>query len=336
MVEQPSRVAECLGHLAGRLTGIHAGLADAPALLLLGRGSSRSASSYGSIAFQHLAGRPALVASPADVAWGRSLPLDTVTAIAVSQSGESTEMIAAAERVRDQGGRLFVVTNTPSSTLGGLVTEDRLINCHAGQERAIPATKTFSTAMACLYAMAIAHDAATVRHAAAALPVAIENVLRARTVPTLPTDIDAVVVVGEGYAAPTAEEAAIKFREILSMPATALEASEFLHGSITSAGPRVAVIAIAADDVGSHLAAQVLRGAASRGAPTISIGPSTTEAAQAHVVPELRAEWMPFVIVPAIQRIAVEAALIRGWDADTPPDLSKITKTAVPTTDVEE
>lgn len=327
IAEQPSRVHAALDAALPRLDHLRRLMAETEFVILLGRGSSRSACSYGALALQHLTGVPAFVASPADIAWGSSaLPLERGFVVAVSQSGQSTEMVAAAEKIRARQGQLVIITNSPSSPLADLVDDARLLECKAGTEKAVPATKSFTTSLACLLALAQPHRPAAVETAAAELPAAMYDVIDGASVLQLGSDVAGLVVVGEGFATPVAEEGAIKFREVLKMLVASLESSEFLHGSITSAQPDVGVIALAVDKLGSDLAAQVVREAADRGAPTFGIGPKGVGADQEFTVPEVPPEWEPFMIVCALQHMAMAAGITRGLDPDAPVGLSKVTR----------
>lgn len=325
--EQPTRVRAAFDGARTRLPTLAALLADARSVVLLGRGSSRSASSFGALALQRLAGVPASLGSPAELGWGPPEgALDGAQVVAVSQSGESTEMIAAAEAVLRAGRPLVVVSNTAGSTMAGLVPPERLLLCHAGIEQAVPATKSFTTSLACLLSIALSMDPDGFECAAAAIPAAMEEMLALDPAPPLPPEVGGLTLVGEGYAAAVAEEAAIKFREVLKMLVASLEASEFLHGSITSAQPAVGVVTIAADGIGTDLASKVLTEARARGAATFGIGPDPLSADHAAVVPATPAAWTPFAAIVWLQQMVLATGLDRGLDPDRPPGLSKVTR----------
>lgn len=331
VLEQPERVRTALQEVSAKASRLRDLVAESEFVLLLGRGSSRSACSYGAWALQQLAGKPAFLGSPTEVAWGSSgLPLERGLVVAVSQSGESREMVAAARHVVEHGGSLVVITNVEDSTLAGIADDAaRLLRCHAGAELAVPATKSFTTSLACLLGLALAHDPARLAEVASALPDAMQSALDGAGPNVDLSSLDGLVLVGEGYGAAIAEEGAIKFREILKMLVASLETSEFLHGSITAAQPGIGVIALALDELGTGLAQQVVDQAAERGALTYAVGSERIVGADHRtIVPDLGDELAPFLAICHLQLVALASGVAAGLDPDAPVGLQKITRIA--------
>jgi glucosamine--fructose-6-phosphate aminotransferase (isomerizing) len=327
--EQPRRVHDALSAALPRLDRLAAAVADAQLVVLLGRGSSRSAATYGARALHVLAQRPALVASPAELAWGEwALPLDRAVVIAVSQSGESREMVAAAEQARARGARLLVVTNTPTSSLAGLAASpEDVLDCAAGAEVAVPATKSFTTSLACLLAIAAAGRDGEVARARDELPERIQELLDDERTSGLDVSaLDSFALAGEGYGEAIAEEGAIKLRETLVLPAASFETSEFLHGSINSSSAGMGIITLQTDALSLGLARDAVSGAGARRATTIHIGQTPVAGADQWVpLPDVPAPWTAFLAVLPIQLAARSGALARGLDPDRPEGLSKVT-----------
>jgi glucosamine--fructose-6-phosphate aminotransferase (isomerizing) len=328
IAEQPARVAAAFAAVQDHVLPLASVVRDAHQVLLLGRGSSRSASTYAAEAFRSFACVPAYSVSPAQLAWsGTASGLGGTVAIAVSQSGESTEIIAAARQVLKSGGNLIVVTNSADSTLAGLAPAERTVVFHAGREVAVPATKSFTTSLACLLGIATAGQPAALREAAAGIPDLMQRVLTDEAIRFDVAGARNLVCAGEGYAESVGEEGAIKFRETLCRPVTSFETSEFLHGSINSVDADTAVIVVATNALGSHLSDQAVVGAAERGASTVSIGSAESSPAGRHVrLPAAPSHWMPFLAILPLQLAAHDAALVLGLDPDTPRGLSKVTR----------
>lgn len=325
--EQPTRVREALADARNRLSILSTLLRDAGNVVFLGRGSSRSASSFGAMATERIAGVPASLGSPTELGWGANGGvLDGALFVAVSQSGESSEMVAAAKAVLRAGRELIVVTNTADSTMAALVPPERRLLCNAGIEYAVPATKSFTTSLACLLAIALSTDPDGFERAAVAIPAAMEEMLTLDPPSALPPEVHGLTLVGEGYASAVAEEGAIKFREVLKMHVASLEASEFLHGSITSAQPTVGIVAIAADRIGTDIASRVIEESRARNAATFGIGPEPLPADHVGVVPDVDPVIVPFAAVVWLQQLALATGLDRGLDPDRPPGLSKVTR----------
>lgn len=327
MIEQPERVEAALRAVQAQADSLAPLLGSARQVLLLGRGSSRSASTYGAEAFRSIAGLPAAVVSPAHLAWSTSGDLRGGLVVAVSQSGESTEILAAARAALERGADLVVVTNSEDSTLGGLVAEDRRLRFHAGREVAVPATKTFTSSLACLLGLAASGRPDLLREAASAIPDLMAAVLEDESSRIDVTTASDFVCAGEGYAEAVAEEGAIKLRETLSRPVASFETSEFLHGSVNSVTAGTAVLLTASDAVGVHLSEEAAREAALRGARTVTVNEAPSTAADQHVrLPATPPHWAPFLAVLPIQRAALDAAIARGLDPDTPAGLTKVTR----------
>jgi glutamine---fructose-6-phosphate transaminase (isomerizing) len=329
ILEQPQRVHDALEAAIPRSAALAAAVRGAEYAVLLGRGSSRSAATYGGRALRLFAEMPALVASPAELGWGDwKLPLERALVVAISQSGESLEMVAAAERARELDARLIVVTNTAGSTLAKLAAraEDTLLCC-AGAELAVPATKSFTTSVACLLALAYATQPHLLKRARDQLPVLIESVIsELRSEDHVLAELESFVLAGEGYGEAVAEEGAIKLRETLRLPVASFETSELLHGSINSAQPGMGVFTVGTDVLSHGLAKDVVRGAGERGATTVHVGEVALEEATHWIaLPSAPPEWSGLLAILPIQLIAWATALARALDPDRPAGLTKVT-----------
>lgn len=327
MAEQPGRVRAAFNGASVHAAELGRLVSGARQVLILGRGSSRSASTYAAEAFRSLAGVPAANVSPAHLAWSTSGSLRGSLVVAVSQSGESTEILAAARAVLDRGADLVVVTNSEASSLAGLVPEPQRLHFRAGPEVAVPATKSFTTSLACLLGLASAARPDLLREAAAAIPDLMAAVLDEESSRVDVSAASDFVCAGEGYAEAVGEEGAIKLRETLSQPVASFETSELLHGSINSVRAGTAVLLAASDRLGEHLSEQAAREAASRGSRTVTVSAADQTSADQHVrIPAVPAHWAAFLAVLPLQRAAHDAALARGLDPDTPAGLTKVTR----------
>lgn len=327
MREQPERLTETFAGAIERAPDLERHLHAADSVVLLGRGSSRAACSYGAWALHQLAGKPASVLSPAELAWGSSQRrLDRVLVVVVSQSGASTELVEAARAAVRRGAAVLVVTNTVPSPLTAAGGHPSVLPCQAGLERAIPATKSVTTAMACLLGLALSGDQEGLARAADEVPRLLHDVLvRGQSEGDL-SDLRSALFGGEGAGAAVAEEGAIKFREIAQLPVASLELSELLHGSINSARPDAGVVTLALDDLSAALALQVSDAARARGARTIAIGSSAPESAdQVIALPSVTPAWGAFLALGALQGLARSTGLALGLDPDRPPGLEKVT-----------
>ncbi|MEA2228191.1 MAG: hypothetical protein QOF04_1821 [Solirubrobacteraceae bacterium] len=330
MREQPEAVRRTLLHARDRLAVLRARLGAADLVLLLGRGSSRAAAMYGAHALQAVAGVPAFALSPTTLGRrGAPLPLDRALVVCVSQSGESRELVEAAERVPSE--RLLVVTNAPDSTLAGLADEAAVLDCAAGPERAVPATKTLTTSLAWLFALAAAEAPGLFADAAVALPELLHAAVSQPAPELVSPGCSGLVVAGEGLGEAVALEGSIKLAETLCVPAATFETSDLFHGSVNMAGPGVGVIAVGLDLDGRRLAGRALDAAAARGATTAYVGIDPAPwASRRATLPPLDPALLAIAAVPHLQVAAHAAALAAGLDPDRPSGLSKVTDIGAP------
>ncbi|CAB4928039.1 MAG: SIS domain-containing protein [Actinobacteria bacterium] len=327
IAEQPECVRAALAGVREQAAVLAPLVAAAREVRILGRGSSRSAGTYAAEALRSFAGVPASGMSPAHLAWSQVQRMDGTLVVAISQSGESTEIVAAARRSLELGATLIVVTNSPASELAALAGPSQTVHFRAGSEVAVPATKSFTSSLACLLGLAMAHAPQNLSDAQAQLPQLMAEVLANPDATFTLDGTTNIVCAGEGFAEAVGEEGAIKLRETLRIPVASFETSEFLHGNINSVGSHTTVVTVGADLSGTSLAEQAVVGASSRGAATVSISSSTSSSAGHHIrLPEVPSQWVPFLAILPIQRAARAAALARGEDPDRPPGLSKITR----------
>jgi glucosamine--fructose-6-phosphate aminotransferase (isomerizing) len=129
------------------------------AVLLIARGTSDNAAVYGSYLLQAYAGRLATLAAPSIATTYRSrLDLSGVLAVALSQSGQTREIVETLAWARDCGAATLAITNGAGSPL--TQTADLSFVTQAGTEQAVPATKTYTTQLAALAVLALSLGAA--------------------------------------------------------------------------------------------------------------------------------------------------------------------------------
>jgi glucosamine--fructose-6-phosphate aminotransferase (isomerizing) len=293
-------------------------------------GTSLHASQVLARTFGALAGVPAetVVASEFDelVAAG---PDDGVLTVAVSQSGETTDVLHALEGVP---GPVLGITNRPHSSLAR--RSDAVLEVGAAPEIGVAATKTFTTQVVAGAMLALSFSAATgamscrdvareglrlgglpgrldAAHAIA-FPVAValaEELAEARS----------FFFVSRGGGLPYAAEGALKLKEITYRSAEAIPAGEFKHGPIALIEPGTPVLLLESGDP-----ARLAGGAAelaSRGARVIRIGSGCDDTFPVLAGPA--PAWGPLEAVLAFQHLARCLAVTLGRDADKPRNLAK-------------
>ncbi|MEJ2289503.1 MAG: SIS domain-containing protein [Deinococcales bacterium] len=335
IAEQPAVLARILADpsvaaLARELRG-----RDVPLIATLARGSSDNAVTF----FAYLAGRTlglpvASIPPSLPTIYGARLRLKGALAIGVSQSGESTDVVAGLAALRDTGARTLAVTNREGSRLAR--EADHALAQHAGEERAVAATKTFTSQLMLLARLTAEWaDDDALRAALDAVPGAVETLLEQadaveRAALRL-THADGLYVLGRGLAFAAALETALKLKETAYIDAQAYSSAEFQHGPIAVVDVGDPLLLLAAEDAGLSGTEEVaarLKGVGAdltvvAGAPSL-----LRHAAAAVALPEgMHEVTAGFVLVVAGQLLAERLAASRGIDPDAPRHLRKVTRT---------
>jgi len=342
--QQPAALRATLDALLPRIPEVAALTTTTRQVLFIARGTSDNAAVYGSYLAQVRAGRLATLASPSVATTYRArLDLSGVLAVALSQSGRTEEIVQTMAWAADCGARTLAVTNGPGSPLA--TQADVALVTEAGIERAVPATKTFTTQLAALAVLGIALnadeegnppiDAGELR----AVPDEIERLLADYAEPTDLSPlieglaaVEGAVVSGRGYAYSAALEFALKLKEACYLHAMGLSFADLLHGPIAVVDQRTPAVIMAADSGPTVEGAVALAHRVTEsGAPAYGIGGGAALAAEcAYALPGPRLpEWLaPIGLIIAGQLLTEALARRLDLDPDHPRGLSKVTQTS--------
>jgi glutamine---fructose-6-phosphate transaminase (isomerizing) len=333
--QQPAALRATIDALLPRQAEVAALAAGTSTVLFIARGTSDNAAVYGSYLIQAHAGRLTALAAPSIATTYRArVELDGVLAVALSQSGRTEEIVETLAWAAACGARTLAITNGgPSSPLAEAASV--ALCTEAGEERAVPATKTFTTQLAALAVLGLALGAPLDAGELRAVPDAISEVL-ARPVDVEPivtalSTVSGVVVSGRGMAYAAALELAIKLKEACYLSAMGLSYADLLHGPIAVVDAETPAIVVAADS-GPTLAGSVdlARRVTGAGAQAFGIGGGSSLAAActAAVAGPALPEWLaPIGLIVPGQLITETLARRLGIDPDTPRGLSKVTQT---------
>ena len=335
IAEQPAALRATVEALLPRAAEAGALARDTRQVLLIARGTSDNAAVYGSYLIQAHAGRLATLAAPSIATTYRSrVDLSGVLAVALSQSGRTEEIVETLAWARDCGARTLAITNGAGSPLAQAAEVAFLTQ--AGTERAVPATKTFTTQLAALAVLAIALGADLDPGELRGVPDEIEAML-ARPPDTGPlvgelAADQGVVVSGRGLAYAAALELALKLKEACYLHAMGLSYADLLHGPIAVVDGQTPAILLAAGS-GPTLGGTVdlARRVTGAGARAYGIGGGDRLAAACtRALPGPRLpEWLaPMGLIVPGQLLTEALARRLGLDPDRPRGLSKVTQTA--------
>lgn len=306
------------------------------AIRLIGHGSSDNAACYGVYAFALLARLPAVRDSISlPVYYGTETSLDRSAVVALSQSGQTPDVVAYVERARATGSPTIALTNDPSSPLASAA--DVTVPLLAGDERAIAATKTYTSELAALALLAAhlgGHEtavAAAIRQLAVTMAAQLRSgdVRRLEELARIFAFTDRMFVVGRGLEYATARELALKLAETCRVGTVALTATDLAHGPIAAVDSRFPVLAIASRDDALPAVLLALDRARRAGATIISFGNAAGlvegVAGGAHAPAAPLPVLSPILSIVPGQLFADSLARARGLDPDQPPSLTKVT-----------
>lgn len=300
------------------------------------RGTSDNAARYANYvwgAFNHL---PVALATPSLFSLYGSPPrLDGALVIGVSQSGQSPDIVNVVAEGKRHGRPTLAITNAPDSPLAQAA--DYVIDIQAGQEKAVAATKTYTTqllAMAMLSA-ALANDEARLAQLAS-LPEWVHEVLRqdehiARLAPRY-RYMQQCVVLGRGYNYATAFEWSLKLKELTYVVAEPYSSADFRHGPIAVVTDGFPVLAVAPGGaVFADMLALLHKLAQERQAELLIISdqPQALELATCPIpLPANIPEWLtPLVSIVPGQLFSYWLTAVKGYNTEAPRGLNKVTKT---------
>lgn len=261
--------------------------------------------------------------------------------VAVSQSGETADTVAACRYAKSLGARVIAVCNVVDSSMAR--EADAVLYTRAGPEVGVAATKTFTAQMAATELLAL--YLAQVRESLsldaigeiaielARIPDLVSSSLEswiraARKASKSVEGLKDFFFLGRGVGYPVAMEGALKLKEISYLHAEGYAAGEMKHGPIALVEPGVVVVVIATS---GHVKAKVLsnmKEMKARGATVLAIANEgddavLEEADLAFTVPEVSEMLSPLIDVVPCQLFAYEIAISRGLDVDKPRNLAK-------------
>ena len=222
ILEQPARWRDLLSAERGALEAAAQLIGDAkPELIVFAaRGSSDHAAMYGQYLAHNLLGIPALLSTPSTLtAFGTELRYPTSVMLAVSQSGESPDLLDTVRAAARSGVPVIAFTNSEASALAAL--GDVRVSLSAGPELSVAATKTYTAELLALYLVLtlaaggewVSLEQQVVVAAEVATSVLADIAPITECLADTLADADRVLVVGRGYSMSTAKEGALKLME---------------------------------------------------------------------------------------------------------------------------
>ena len=352
IAEQPEALSNTFDALLAQVGELAALGRDTRQVLFIARGSSDNAAVYGHYLLSARAGRLASLAT----AYRAVLDLRGVLAVAVSQSGATEEIVTTLEWARRCGARTVAVTNVAGSPLTEVA--DLALITQAGEELAVPATKTYTTQLAAMAVLALSLqpggsgaeppdgagigveaprrpgsgvEAGALRGVPGEVAAMLEVAPAAEALAERLVEVGTLVVSGRGYAYSTALEVALKLKETCYLTAVGLSYADLVHGPIAVVDHDTPALLVAAGD-GPILPEMtgLARRIAGTGADVYGIGGDLEFVAACRSAlpgPALPEHLAPFALIVPGQLLAEALARAKGIDPDAPRGLRKVTQT---------
>jgi glucosamine--fructose-6-phosphate aminotransferase (isomerizing) len=309
-------------------------------VILTGCGTAAHAGMVGRILIERLARIPAELEIASEFRY-RDPILDGDTAvIAVSQSGETVDTLAAMEEARRKGAVLWSIVNVVGSQ--AMRMADGYLSMQAGPEIGVASTKAFTAPLVDLFLLAVLlgqlrgtlpaeerrERVAELRRLPGLVQECLAREAAVARVAAALKDITHCLYLGRGANMPIAYEGALKLKEISYIHAEAYPAGEMKHGPIALVDKSMPVIALAPRDPWHAKMLNQIEQTKSRGGTVVALctdGDADTPAKADYAIPIPDISWMlsPVLTVIPLQLLAYHIAVLRGCDVDQPRNLAK-------------
>jgi len=347
--EQPRSILDTFrGRITASGTELHLGglfhviprLVEAKRIIIIGCGTSWHAGLVGEYLFEDLARISVEVEYASEFRYRRPIISKEDVVIAISQSGETADTLAAIRLAKEAGALVLGICNVvgssiPRETDGGVYT-------HAGPEIGVASTKAFTAQITVLAMMAILvgrkrnvlseelyqHYINELKE----IPDKIEKILlhvdEIKKLSGLFKDVNNFLYLGRGYLFPVALEGALKLKEISYIHAEGYPAAEMKHGPIALIDQNMPVVVLAIRDQSYDKIVSNIQEVKARKGNVIAIvneGDITIKQLANHTVeiPEADAVFSPLLAVVPLQLMSYYIAVMRGCNVDQPRNLAK-------------
>ena len=336
------------GRIAADLSDIKLGglydvmdrLVNARRIIIIGCGTSWHAGLVGEYLFEDLARIPAEVEYASEFRYRNPLINKDDVIIAISQSGETADTLAAIHLAKAAGALVLGICNVVGSSIPR--ETDAGVYTHAGPEIGVASTKAFTAQLTVLamMAMKIGHIRGYLKdqryqaliRELTGIPAKIEKILSCnedfKQIARLYKLANNFLYLGRGYFFPIALEGALKLKEISYIHAEGYPAAEMKHGPIALIDARMPVVVIAAKDKSYDKIVSNIQEVKARNGIVIAIvteGDTVIKNLADHVleIPQAEEGLTPLLAVIPLQLLSYHIAVMRGCNVDQPRNLAK-------------
>ncbi len=323
----------------GGLTDFASDLVKARRIIILGQGTALNAAMIGEYLFEDLAKTPTEVEYSSEFRYRNPIIQDRTAIIAISQSGETADTIAALIEGKDRGALTLGVVNVVGSNISRIT--DAGVYLRVGPEIGVASTKAFLGQVMVLTLIGLYvgrrkylspdHVKQHLKHLEQ-VPDKIAEVLdqfdEVRKITERNIHRDNWLFLGRGYNYPVAMEGALKLKELSYIHAEGMPAAEMKHGPIALIDEGMPVVFVATKNSQYDKVLSNMEEVRSRGGRIIAIATKGDDsirdiAQDVLFVPDLPEPLQPLVTTVPLQMLAYHAAVLRGHDVDKPRNLAK-------------
>lgn len=309
-------------------------------IVIVACGTSWHAGLVGEYLFEELARIPVEVEYASEFRYRNPIINENDLIIAISQSGETADTIAAIELAKSKGATIIGICNVVGSTISRITHAGSYT--HAGPEIGVASTKAFTAQLTLLSLMAlhVAHMRGSIAESRyqmmvnelGKIPEKIEQTLRTdeqvKYIAGIFKDVSNFLYLGRGYNFPVALEGALKLKEISYIHAEGYPAAEMKHGPIALIDEEMPVVVMATnkstyDKIISNI--QEVKARKGRVIAIVSKGADEVRRLADYVIeiPETEDPFTPLLTVVPLQLLSYHIAVMRGCNVDQPRNLAK-------------
>jgi glutamine---fructose-6-phosphate transaminase (isomerizing) len=330
--EQPAAMRNALqeNHNPLKTLLTHVKERDIRYVVLAARGTSDNAATYAKYLLQITCGIPVALAAPSvHTLYNANVNYSNALVIGVSQSGAGEDINEVITQARRSGALTVAITNTASSPLAQIA--EYVLLCHAGEEKAVAATKTYTTTLAIFAQMAALWSGNThLENALGQIEPAAQRALEAEdTIAQIAGTLyhaERAITVARGLHLCTAIEAALKIAETTYTTTQAFSSADLLHGPIASVAARTPCLLFSPIGASETVMTELAETLKAREARVIRLCeyPEDGDIPLVSAGSELLA---PLIDILPAQLLAYHLTVARGLNPDNPRGLTKVTIT---------
>ncbi len=347
--EQPRSILDTFrGRITNDFTEIHLGglfdvlpqLIKAKRIIIIGCGTSWHAGLVGEYLIEEFARIPVEVEYASEFRYRNPIICKDDVVIAVSQSGETADTLAAIRQAKKEGVLVLGICNVVGSSIPR--ETDAGVYTHAGPEIGVASTKAFTAQVTVLTMVALLigkekkildeEKFTGLVNELINVPEKIEKILKQndkfKTIAGLYKDATNFIYLGRGYLFPVALEGALKLKEISYIHAEGYPAAEMKHGPIALIDENMPVVVIATKDNSYNKIVTNIQEVKARKGIVIAVvseGDTVIKDLADHIleVPETNVIFAPLLTVVPLQLLSYHIGVLRGCNVDQPRNLAK-------------